>query len=85
MRQPKILRDLFTGPNGETWHLGRLAAVPMFVSGLTLPWVQLHRTGSIDLAATGAFYLTLAGAVWALVHGAKNMDLMPGEAGKETS
>lgn len=78
MTVPKILRDLFTGPDGETWHAGRLAAVPMFVSGLVLPWVQLFRAGTIDYPATMVGYSALAGAVWVLVQGAKNMDIMPG-------
>ena len=50
-------------------------------SGLTLPWVQLWRTGSVSLGEAGALYLSLAGAVWALIHGAKNMDIMPGGPG----
>jgi len=81
VKLPKIVIDLFTGPDGETWHAGRIAAVPMFFSGLTLPWVQLWRTGSVSLGEAGALYLTLAGAVWALIHGAKTMDIMPGAAG----
>jgi hypothetical protein len=74
----KWAKDLFYGPDGETLHLGRCGSVPMFFSGLTLPWVQLFRSGSIDYASTMVGYTALAGAVWVLVQGAKNMDIMPG-------
>lgn len=74
----KWARDLFYGPDGETLHLGRVGSVPMFFSGLVLPWVQLFRTGALDYAATMVGYSALAGAVWVLVQGAKNMDIMPG-------
>jgi len=75
---PKWFRDLLYGPDGETLHLGRCGAVVMFFTGLPLPFVQLWRTGSVDLASAGVYYTTLAGAVWVLVQGAKNMDIMPG-------
>lgn len=75
---PKWLRDLLTGPDGETIHMGRVGAIPMFFSGLSLPWAQLMRGDQIDLVAVGVLYAGLAGAVWTLVSGAKNMDIMPG-------
>lgn len=75
----KLLDDLFTGPDGQTLHLGRIGATIMFFSGVPLPWVQLWRTAALDLTATGVFYGGLAAGVWAMVQGAKNMDLMPKE------
>ena len=78
MTAPKLIKDLLYGPDGETLHLGRCGAVFMFFSGLSLPWVQLFRTGAIDYASTMVGYTALAGAVWVLVQGAKNMDIMPG-------
>ena len=77
----KLLTDLFTGPDGVTWHMGRFGAAIMFFSGLPLPWVQLIRTGALDLTATGVFYSGLGAGAWALAQGAKNMDLMPKENG----
>ena len=77
-KAPKILRDLLTGPDGETWHAGRVAAVIMFFTGLPLPWVQLFQTAALDLTGAGIYYGGLGAAVWGLVQGAKNMDIMPG-------
>jgi len=77
MTLPKIVTDLFTGPDGHTWHMGRFGAAMTVISGLPLPWVQLWRTGVLDLAATGVFYSGVAAGAWAMAQGAKNMDLMP--------
>ena len=79
MTPAEIIKDLFTCPDGKTWHLGRFGATMMFFGGLPLPWLQLIRTGTLDLAATGIFYSGLGAACWALAQGAKNMDLMPKE------
>ncbi|HYE45715.1 MAG TPA: hypothetical protein VEA44_08065 [Caulobacter sp.] len=81
MTPPKFIADLFTGPDGRTWHLGRVGAVPMLVSGLALPWGVLLSGKELDLMSALGGYGALAAGVWALVHGARNMDLMPGETG----
>lgn len=78
----KFVSDLFTGPDGKTWHLGRVGTVPVVLSGLALPWGVLFSGRDLDLASALGGYAALCGGVWALVHGAKNMDLMPGETGK---
>jgi hypothetical protein len=74
----KVLRDLFTGPDGETWHLGRLGTIPVMLAGLALPYVMLFRGETVDIMAALTGYGVLCGGAWALVSGAKNMDIMPG-------
>jgi hypothetical protein len=63
----KLVRDIFTGPDGITWAVGRVAAAPTLVSGLSVPFVMLVQGQQIDLAALGVFYGGLAGGVSALV------------------
>ncbi len=63
----KLISDLFTGPDGETWAIGRVASLPTLLSGLVLPFVALAQGQTLDFAALGVFYGGLAGGVAALV------------------
>jgi len=63
----KLIRDVFTGIDGQTWAFGRVAAAPTLLSGLAVPFVMLVQGQQIDLAALGVLYGGLAGGVSALV------------------
>lgn len=70
----KVLSDLFTGPDGETWHLGRFCAVPTLTVGLAIPIVALLRDQPVPMTDVGVLLTGIAGAVLLLVRGTKNVD-----------
>jgi hypothetical protein len=63
----KLIKDLFTGPDGETWAIGRIASIPTLFSGLSLPLAALYQGQTLDFSALGIFYGGVAGGVTALV------------------
>lgn len=65
----KIISDLFTGPDGKTWAIGRVYSLPILVSGLATPFIMLIKGQTIDLTALGVMYGGLGAAVMALVQG----------------
>lgn len=69
MTPPKLLADLFTGPDGRTWAIGRVYSLPMLLCGLALPFVAVLRGQAIDLMALGGLFGGLGGGVWALIRG----------------
>ena len=65
----KFLRDLFTGPDGKTWAIGRVYSLPMLASGLAMPIAALINKQPLDFAALGMMYGGLGGGVMAMVWG----------------
>ena len=65
----KLLVDIFTGPDGETYAIGRVYSLPMLVAGLSLPFFLIARGQTLDLVAAGALFMGLGGAVWAMIRG----------------
>ena len=65
----KLLNDLFTGPDGVTYAIGRVYSLPMLLCGLALPFVVLLRGQTLDLLALGGLFGGLGGGVWALIRG----------------
>jgi hypothetical protein len=63
----KVFRDLFTGTDGKTFAIGRIASVPTLFSGLGLPLGALAMGQTLDFAALGVFYGGVAGGVAALI------------------
>jgi hypothetical protein len=63
----KFIKHIFTGIDGETWAIGRVASAPTLLSGLSVPFVMLVQGQEIDLSALGVFYGGLAGGVSALI------------------
>ncbi|MFZ2252629.1 MAG: hypothetical protein WAW13_00475 [Minisyncoccia bacterium] len=66
---PKIVNDLFTGPDGKTWAIGRVYSMPMLLSGLAAPFVMIGRDQPVDLLALGGLYGGLGTGIWALIRG----------------
>ena len=65
----KFIRDLFTGPDGMTWAIGRVYSLPLLLAGLSLPFAAMLRGQAVDLMAAGGLYAGLGGGVWALITG----------------
>lgn len=65
----KLLNDLFTGPDGQTYAIGRVYSLPMLLCGLALPFVALLRGQTVDLMALGGLFGGLGAGVWALIRG----------------
>ena len=66
---PKILTDLFTGPDGVTWAIGRIYSVPMLVAGLAVPFYMVLKGQAVDLGSLGLMFGGLGGGIWALISG----------------
>ena len=71
----KFLYDLFTGPDGETWAIGRVYSVPVLVTGLAIPVLALIRGQPIALAEVGVLLAGIAGACLLLVRGTNAVDV----------
>lgn len=71
----KFLYDLFTGPDGETWAIGRVYSVPVLVTGLAIPILALIRGQPIALAEVGVLLAGIAGACLLLVRGTNGVDV----------
>lgn len=65
----RLITDLFTGPDGRTWAIGRIYSLPVLITGLAAPLLMLAEGQRIDLAALGAMFGGLGAAVMALVLG----------------
>lgn len=73
----KLVGDLFTGPDGKTWAIGRVYSLPMLVSGLALPFVMIWRGQPLDLLAALTGYGALGGGLWALIGGTNSAEPRP--------
>jgi hypothetical protein len=65
----KIMRDLFTGADGQTWAIGRVYSAPMLISGLATPFFMVANNMPIDLAGLAILFPAVGAAVMALVTG----------------
>jgi hypothetical protein len=77
MTAHKLITDLFTGPDGETWAIGRLYSLPMLIAGLALPVVMIWRGQAMDPMAALAGYGALGGGLWALIGGTNSAEPPP--------
>jgi hypothetical protein len=77
MKLPKIITDLFTGPDGETWAIGRIYSLPTLACGLALPFVALARGEHMDFSAIGIMFGGLGAAVMAMVLGTNMTEPKP--------
>ena len=77
MRPPKFVTDLFTGPDGRTWAIGRVYSLPMLVCGLALPFFAIVRGQVLDLMALGGLFGGLGAGVWALIRGTSGTEPAP--------
>jgi len=65
----KFISDLFTGPDGATWAIGRIYSLPMLLSGLATPFVMIAHGQTIDLGALALMFPAVGAGVMALVTG----------------
>lgn len=77
MTSSKLLTDLFTGPDGQTWAIGRVYSLPMLLCGLALPFLAVLRGQTLDLLALGGLFGGLGGGVWALIRGTSATEPSP--------
>lgn len=70
----KIVTDLFTGPDGVTWSIGRIYSLPMLLSGLATPILMVTHGLPIDLAGLAILFPATGAAVMALVTGTNSTE-----------
>lgn len=70
----KIITDLFTGPDGVTWSIGRIYSLPMLLSGLATPILMVTHGLPIDLAGLAILFPATGAAVMALVTGTNSTE-----------
>lgn len=63
----RTLNDLFTGPDGETFAIGRVSGVVTLVAGLALPFWAVAKGQTINFAELGVYVGGLVGGVTALI------------------
>ena len=74
MTAPKIISDIFTGPDGKTWAIGRVYSLPTLIGGLSVPFVMIVKGQPVDLAAFGVMLGGLGAAVMAMVTGTNHTE-----------
>lgn len=70
----KLITDLFTGPDGETWAIGRIYSLPTLLAGLSVPFVMIAKGQSINLIELAALFGGLGAAVMAMVTGTNSTE-----------
>lgn len=79
----KLLRDVYTGPDGKSWALGRVYSLPVLLVGLAYPITALIRAPQVQhdmpypLHDVGMYLMELGGAVLLLVRGHNSIDNTP--------
>jgi hypothetical protein len=63
----KFLSDLYNGPDGETWSLGRIYSIPLMGTGLSVPVIALMKGQALSMGDVGLGLGGLAAAVGAMV------------------
>lgn len=74
MKPPKLITDVFTGPDGATWAIGRIYSLPMLLSGLAVPFLMIVKGQTVDLTALGVMFGGLGGGIMALVAGTNHTE-----------
>jgi hypothetical protein len=70
----KFITDLFTGPDGKTWSIGRIYSLPMLLSGLSTPLLMATHGLPVDLAGMAILFPATGAAVMALVTGTNSTE-----------
>jgi hypothetical protein len=76
----KFLSDLYTGPDGQTWALGRIYSIPILLTGVAAPILTILRShaSGIPLGDVGLELGGVAAAVGAMVAVTNHIDNTPG-------
>lgn len=71
----KFVGDLYKGPDGETWAIGRVYTIPVLFTGLAIPLWGIHKSGNIPSMTEMGLGLTgLAGAIAAMMAVTNHID-----------
>lgn len=70
----KFITDLFMGPDGKTWALGRVYSIPILISGIGYPALAVWRGQTLDLSNLSVLLAGTAGAVAAMVAVTNHID-----------
>ena len=63
----KVSGNIYKGPDGKTWALGRVYTIPVLMTGLGIPLWGIHKSGAIPSMTEMGLGLTgIAGAVAAM-------------------
>jgi hypothetical protein len=79
----KLLRDVYTGPDGKAWALGRVYSLPVLLVGLAYPVTALIRAPHVQhdmpysLHEVGMYLMELGAATLLLVRGHNSIDQDP--------
>jgi hypothetical protein len=82
----KLLRDVYTGPDGKSWALGRVYSLPVLAVGLAFPdrrpgqGPHVQHDMPYSLHEVGLYLMELGGAVLLLVRGHNSIDEEPASA-----
>jgi hypothetical protein len=63
----RTLNDIFTGPDGVTFAIGRVSGVVTLLAGLALPFWSVAKGQAINFAELGVYFGGVGGAVTALI------------------
>jgi hypothetical protein len=63
----RTLNDIFTGPDGETFAVGRIYAAITLVAGLALPFWAVLKGQTINFGELGVYIGGLTAGVTALI------------------
>lgn len=79
----KLLRDVYTGPDGKAWALGRVYSLPVLLVGLAYPVTALIKAQHVQhdmpysLHEVGMYLMELGAATLLLVRGHNSIDETP--------
>jgi hypothetical protein len=63
----RTLNDVFTGPDGQTFAIGRIGGALTLVSGLVLPFWAVAKGQAINFAELGVYWGGVGAAATALI------------------
>lgn len=65
----KIINDLFTGPDGITYAIGRIYSIPFLLAGILFPFFLVLRGQTVTVTDYGISLGATAAAIMGLVSG----------------
>lgn len=74
MRIMKFVSDLFMGPDGETWAIGRFYSIPIIATGVGLPFYQAIKGQNVSLSELAVLLPAAAGGAMLLITGTNHVD-----------
>lgn len=78
----KLIKDVFTAPDGETWAIGRLSGVGTLLYGYSLPIVEVIKGHALNFSELAVYMPAVAGGATALYALTNKMDNQPPTGGQ---